>query len=306
MTRKAAHILETTLLVVVLLLIPLTHSREPKTPPPTTPLRCVVSASPAALHRSLVQKFAQDQALQIDILSAPASADSLLEGRIDLWITQLPDSLPEGLAASRKYASGTVWVVRSEEVQAQRRINGWLADVSSTRQFARLEKQYNRGKTVAWDSVSDYDGIIRRQAAEVGLDWRLVAAIIYHESRFHIEANSQKGAVGLMQIRSARYTDEEMLDPETNLRTGTRYLVRLLGLFSADAADSREALKFTLAAYNMGEGRLWQWMEQARKKGLDTTHWDTVSSLMPEGHHTRAYVNNVLHTYADYRKLYPL
>ena len=306
MTRKAAHILETTLLVVVLLLIPLTHSREPKTPPPATPLRCVVSASPAALHRSLVQKYAQDQALKIEILSGPASADSLLEGSIDLWVTSLPDSLPEGLSASREYASGTVWVVRSEEIQAQRKLNSWLADVSSTRQFARLEKQYNKGKTVAWDSVSDYDKIIRRVSAEVGLDWRLVAAIIYHESRFHIEANSQKGAVGLMQIRSARYTDEEMLDPETNLRTGTRYLVRLMGLFSADAADSREALKFTLAAYNMGEGRLWQWMEKAREKGMDTTQWDTVSSLMPEGHHTRAYVNNVLHTYADYRKLYPL
>lgn len=306
MTRKAAHILETTLLVVVLLLIPLTHSREPKTPPPSGTLRCAVNAAPASLHRSLVQKFAQDQSLGCKILSVPSPADSLLTGSLDLWVTSQPDSLPEGLSASREYTAGTVWVVRSEETEVLRRLNGWLADVSSTRQFTRLEKQYNKGKTVAWDTVSDYDEIIRRQAEEVGLDWRLVAAIIYHESRFHIQANSQKGAVGLMQIRSARYTDEEMLDPEANLRTGTRYLVRLMGLFSADAADSREALKFTLAAYNMGEGRLWQWIAKAREQGLDTSHWDTVSSIMPEGHHSRAYVNNVLHTYADYRKLYPL
>lgn len=294
------------LLAAALLLIPLTSTRDRKEFPPTEPLRCIVDALPSALHKSLLKKYAQDQNLDLVLIKGVSPADSLLAGSIDLWITAAPDSLPPELAASREYAGGTVWVVRSKETEAQRRLNGWLADVSATRQFARLEKNYKKGEAVVWDRVSDYDKMIRRHAEEVGWDWRLVAAIIYHESRFHTEASSHKGAVGLMQIRSARYTDEEMLDPDANLTAGTRYLDRLLGLFSAGAADEREAIKFTLAAYNMGEGRLWQWMDKAREQGLDTSRWDSVASLLPEGHRTRAYVDNVLDTYAEYSKLYPL
>ena len=294
------------ILILALLLVPLKSSRVHREHPPVHTLRCLISVRPSSLHQSLVGKYAQDQRLSLDIRKGEATPDSLLSGAIDLWICPAPDSLPEGVVASRCYADSTVWMVRAEEMEALIRINRWLGELTSTKKFTQLEKNYLKGEPVSLDKLSDYDKSIRRHAEAIGWDWRLVASVIYHESRFHIEANSAKGAVGLMQIRSARYTDEEMLDPETNLRTGTRYLVRLMGLFSADAADSREALKFTLAAYNMGEGRLWQWMEKALEKGMDTTQWDTVSSLMPEGHHTRAYVNNVLHTYADYRKLYPL
>ena len=71
------------------------------------------------------------------------------------------------------------------------------------------------------------------------------------------------------------------------------------------AADPVEATKFALAAYNMGEGKVGQLIDEAQAQGLDASRWDNVKTLLPEGHHSRAYVENVLNTYSYYSKLYP-
>ena len=49
--------------------------------------------------------------------------------------------------------------------------------------------------------LSPYDGLIGKYAAAAGIDWRLIAAIIYEESRFAPNSVSDAGAYGLMQVR---------------------------------------------------------------------------------------------------------
>ena len=155
------------------------------------------------------------------------------------------------------------------------------------------------------EPLSSYDDLIREMADSTGWgDWRLLASVVYHESRFHNEARSHRGAVGLMQIRSERYTEEMLLDPRTNLRVGARYLKRLENMFPA--ASPVEAVKFALAAYNLGEGKVLQLVKATEAAGEDASRWDEVAKRLPEGHHTVRYVENVLDTYAVYAKRYPL
>lgn len=154
--------------------------------------------------------------------------------------------------------------------------------------------------TAATGPISPYDDLLKKYADTLGWDWRLLAAVIYRESRFHSTAQSPKGAVGLMQIRSERYTEEELLDPETNLMIGTRYLKRLEAMFPG--ASPVEGIKFTLAAYNLGEGKVGRLIERAGVEGIDNTRWDSVAALLPKGHHTVCYVNNVLATFDEYSK----
>lgn len=155
------------------------------------------------------------------------------------------------------------------------------------------------------EPLSPYDDLLRHSADSIGWDWRLMAAVVYHESRFHQDAQSGKGAVGLMQVRSARFTDEELLNPRINIFVGSSYLKKLEKMFQADAASPVEALKFSLAAYNLGEGRVGALIARAREKGLNTAYWDSVAVLLPQGHHTLSYVENVLNTYSDYTRQYP-
>lgn len=282
----------------VLLLLPVSDRRPAQELPPQDTLRCVV---PANIHKELVLKYAEDQGLVIDVQNGTANLDSLTAGVIDLAVVQDTLTIPEGAVSSTHFLQHTVWVVRDNETEALRRINHWMTEVASTRLYRKMEK----GKLDRLDMISRYDNLIKKHASAIGWDWRLIAAIIYNESRFNNEANSHKGAQGLMQILSPKYTQEEVSDPDRNLEIGTRYLRRLQRMYAPLTADETECLKFTLAAYNMGEGKVQRCMEQASEKGLDTTRWASVSTMLPQGHHTIKYVENVLDTYRDYSRIFP-
>lgn len=152
--------------------------------------------------------------------------------------------------------------------------------------------------------ISPYDDVMRAAADSLGMDWRLIAAVAYHESRFHNDASSPKGAVGLMQVLSSRYSQEYLLDPKSNLIVGARYLKRLQAMYSENAASPTESLKFALAAYNYGEGKVWRLIRQTKDAGEDSSRWDVVARRLPKGHHTVSYVEKVLDTYSDYHKRY--
>lgn len=148
------------------------------------------------------------------------------------------------------------------------------------------------------EGLYTYENTIRSAAKDSGWDWRLIASIIYHESRFHNEAQSSKGATGLMQIRSSRYSQDTLLIPSVNIAIGTEYLKRLENMFPA--ASREDSLKFALAAYNLGDGNIRKLIAQADSAGLDSRYWELVAHMLPDGHRTPAYVNKVLRTYENY------
>jgi len=93
-----------------------------------------------------------------------------------------------------------------------------------------------------------FDPIIRKMAAEKGVDASLVRAVIQVESGYEPRARSGKGAVGLMQVMPAtgrRYGITNLYDPSANIRAGVTHLKTLLDRFP---------LALALAAYNAGEG----------------------------------------------------
>lgn len=102
-------------------------------------------------------------------------------------------------------------------------------------------------------------------AGRYGLPPELILAVIFTESSFDIEAESQVGAVGLMQLMpdtASQLADELevewrgrqlLTDPEVNILLGSFYLRKLIHRFDdVDAA---------LAAYNIGPNRLRSMMD---------------------------------------------
>ena len=305
MTRRT--ILAAGILTLGLLLIPVRSYRTLTPEPPGETLRCVIPKADAAFHKTLVQRYAEDQNLQMDIRVCNGDwVDSLRSGAIDLLVfIPSADSLFPGVACSKPLADGSVWAVRDDETEALRRINCWMTELLALEPFGRLQRQFFAGKPVDLKSISPYDRMLKASADSIGWDWRLLAAVVYHESRFHNEASSVKGATGLMQIRSDRYSTESLLDPAKNLSVGSRYLHKLEVMFSRNAADPTQALQFALAAFNLGDGRVKKLIEAAGAAGRDTTRWDSVASMLPARHHTITYVDEVLDTYAYYSRIYP-
>jgi soluble lytic murein transglycosylase-like protein len=163
---------------------------------------------------------------------------------------------------------------------------------------------------------SPYDALIHRYAAAAGFDWRFVSALIYEESRFVPDSESDKGAYGLMQVRDCAAQEVGAVSyasPEANIRTGVRYLQHLSG--TLPAASERDHLALMLAAYNMGPAHLEDAQMLAKRLGFETSRWDSSMELVlplleqpafydqlpngyAQGRVTVGYVNRVLDRYA--------
>ena len=102
-------------LALVLLLIPIRSTKIVNAPPPEETLYCAIPTQDDAFHRSLVNKYADDKGLDVNIVLCRdlSVLDSLRAGSLDLVVANdPPDSLLDGLATSRAFADGSVWAVR--------------------------------------------------------------------------------------------------------------------------------------------------------------------------------------------------
>lgn len=110
-----------------------------------------------------------------------------------------------------------------------------------------------------------YQRQVVARAGEVGLDPAYVYGLIRQESRFIMDARSNVGASGLMQLMPATarwtakkiglsYSADQIADRDVNLRLGTAYLKLVLDDFAGSQA-------LAAAAYNAGPGRPRKWRD---------------------------------------------
>jgi membrane-bound lytic murein transglycosylase F len=126
-------------------------------------------------------------------------------------------------------------------------------------------------------AISPYDRLFKKAAEETGIDWRLLAAVAYTESRFDPKAKSEWGAVGLMQVLPSTAKDlgvtGKLEDPAVNILAGARYLKRLVTLFEKAEIEQRQRIRFAVAAYNAGIGHILDARSLARQTGRDPNRW---------------------------------
>ena len=281
------------------------------------------------LNYELMSRFAQDNHCNVKIIAAGRKdnyIDSLRQGKVDIIITHDKDSFTCGtFDILRTLDSCSVWALNGDDQHAIQ-FNRWISHISGTEEYSRLKEKYSLSynphtraeRGVKTKTLSPYDHLIRKYAAELGWDWRMLASVLYQESRFSIGSTSHRGAQGLMQVMpsTAKYYEvNNLLDPEQNIIAGTRHLKRLQNMFKKHGLEGEELVKFTLAAYNAGEGRIIDCRNLAASLNMDNTTWDEIVKVIPimredsilenevvklgkfKGHETIAYVDQVLSHY---------
>ena len=124
--------------------------------------------------------------------------------------------------------------------------------------------------------ISPYDDLFKEAGAATGIDWRLLAAVAYTESRFRPDAESNWGAVGLMQVlpNTGREVGfRNIREPRNNVMAGARYLRRLARRFEEDGVSKREQIRFAVAAYNAGLGHIRDARKLAKLTKKDPDKW---------------------------------
>jgi len=282
----------------------------------------------------LLERYAESngQTVEIDITRGGVSwLDSLKAGRVDILVVPLEDSLrTDSVLVSMPVDSLCVWLMRHDDHCNMDDVNRWLAEWHECEEHDEVSdsylKRFDAFRSRRRGSISPYDSLIRTHADSLGWDWRLLAAVIYQESRFHIEARSGRGASGLMQMMpktAERYGVSDPLSPEENIRGGAQLLGTLIRRYYSVGADEAERYKYALAAYNAGVGRVDDIIRLAEFRGVDTAHWDSVVSVIPEmngesvrdsgavrlgpfkGKETIAYVRRVMDIYGEFRRICP-
>ena len=156
--------------------------------------------------------------------------------------------------------------------------------------------------------LSPYDALVKKHAEMAGMDWRLLSAIIFHESHYNAEACSPMNAKGLMQLRDVvashfGYEPDsvDLYTPDFNIYLGTRLISDLCEDFRKEGVDSADVLRFALASYNVGGGSLARRREEATSQGLDPNSGPDVASVFSStGNTTAAYIDAVELTYRRY------
>lgn len=122
------------------------------------------------------------------------------------------------------------------------------------------------------------------------LDWRLLVAMAYQESKFNPAAISQSGAQGIMQLMGITQAEMQVADPfdtEQNIHGGAGYLraridsLRPGTLAAKTLLKEHGALALALAAYNVGPGHLKDAQIILDNQNENPTLWANLRMTLP-------------------------
>lgn len=163
------------------------------------------------------------------------------------------------------------WAVRKEADSLLAALNHWILNRANHRKQSYIHHKYftavksqqqrvqSRYSSLEGRHISEFDEAIRRHSRDLKWDWRLLAAMIYRESRFNPEARSWAGAFGLMQLMPAtgeRFGIDTTHTREANIGAGVAYLRYLDRYWKKYINDPDERVNFVLASYNVGPGHV--------------------------------------------------
>ena len=151
----------------------------------------------------------------------------------------------------------------------------------------------------------EYSEYVEKYSKKYNVDENLVYAVMKVESNFNVNAESGKGAVGLMQLMQTTAKDvvkqtdievgnstikEVLLDSESNINIGTKYLSILLKKY--------KNVELAITAYNAGIGTVDNWVEKGILKD-DGSDVENIPYL-----ETNTYVRRILRDYKIYENIY--
>ena len=237
----------------------------------------------------LLKTLAADEDIDIDIILARRGddyTDSLKRGGIDLLI--LPAAAQDSALLSLHMDSLVWWVMRDDDPEGFEVLERWMKEFQGRSSYLKertlfldvFNNPYNVVRAgIVREHLSPYDSLFRHWADTLGWDWRLLAAVAYQESKFRIDARSHMGARGLMQIMEStgkRFSLEDPYDPGESVRVGARYLKRLQDMFMSQARTREDLRKFSLAAYNAGQGSIKNCIHYAQYAGIESDTWESI------------------------------
>lgn len=231
------------------------------------------------------------------------------------------------------------WGLRKGDEKLKQEIDQWLIDFKHSTQYALIYNKYFKNprsqRIVESDyyainsgKMSNYDEYIKKYSKKINWDWRLLASLIYQESRFKPNVQSWAGAYGLMQLMpttARRFGVSRKSPPDKQIEAGVEFIKWLDKRFeNRGITEEDQKIKFILASYNVGLGHILDARRLAEKEGKDPDIWEhnvdeyilkksnpkyyndpVVKYGYCRGSETYNYVYQILDRYEHYKNIIP-
>jgi membrane-bound lytic murein transglycosylase MltF len=208
------------------------------------------------------------------------------------------------------------WAIRKDSPKLGIALNDFLDSngvnsLNSRMIFRRylLNTQYVKGAAAdaSRKRFTTLVALFRKYGSQYSMDWMLMAAQGYQESRLDHNARSAVGAIGVMQVMPQTGKDLKVGDIhqiEPNIHAGVKYIRSIVDrYYSKEPMDDLNRVLFAFAAYNAGPARIRQLQREATQRGLDQNVWfNNVERIASEriGRETVTYVSNIYKYYVTY------
>ncbi len=190
-----------------------------------------------------------------------------------------------------------VWLLgKLPNPELRARLTAFIERIQADGTLARLEDRY-LGHTRRLDQtdIVKFLGEVettlpkfRRyfQAAQAltGIDWRLIAAVAYHESHWDPNATSYTNVRGIMMLTEETADRLEVgnrLDPSESILAGARYINMLKDQLPEEVQEP-DRTWLALAAYNIGPGHFGSARLLARQLNADPNNWYDMKQVLPK------------------------
>jgi soluble lytic murein transglycosylase len=255
-----------------------------------------------------------------DTVALPSQADTVRTIPVPKLVDTFPTDSPQ-LAKARLLANAGLNEYIADEIAADPDSESWSALAEAQiyasygetfRAMRALKRALPYAASAPIDSIplaywrilfpEPYWDTIKAESARNNLDPYLVASLIRQESEFNPSVISYANAWGLMQLLPSvgrqlareegmrNFQTFQLLDPETNIRLGTRYLRQMLDHLGG-------VPEYALAAYNAGENRVTDWQSAGPYQGMD----EFVESIPFT--QTREYVQAIMRNIETYKAI---
>jgi membrane-bound lytic murein transglycosylase MltF len=208
------------------------------------------------------------------------------------------------------------WAIRKGSPKLKSELDGFVRKHGKGTAFGNeIFQRYLKDTRYVKEATADAEmrkfkatiDVFRKYGDRYGLDWMLMAAQGYQESRLDQNARSRVGAIGVMQVMPAtgkelKVGDITQLDP--NIHAGVKYIRFMIDqYYKGEPMDDLNKGLFAFASYNAGAGRIAGLRKEAAKRGLDPNVWfHNVERVAAEkiGRETVTYVSNIYKYYVAY------
>ena len=209
------------------------------------------------------------------------------------------------------------WMFRRNSPKLKAAVNMFLArypEGSKTRNL--LLQKYLKSAKYAKDATSQAEmakfektiDFFRKYGGQYEMDYLLMMAQGYQESRLDHNARSKAGAIGIMQVMPATGKDMKVGDirqVEPNIQAGVKYIRFMVDqYYKNEPMDQLNKGLFAFAAYNAGPARIAQFRKLATQRKLNPNVWfNNVELIAAEkiGRETVTYVSNIYKYYLAYQ-----